>query len=129
MNSHSKFAPQKDLDDQDQKNETNIKKPRICYKKCKIRSCNHTAASGFTSFPKKEFLRNKWLKACGLKEEDLKKSDVICFDHFYQADFIPRSINARQQRLKLGAVPRINLPKVPKVKTSHFPENFGRPKH
>ena len=81
--------------------------------RCSLPTCSYYAPKGFYGFPKNEKLRERWQNLCGLKE--LKKNDRLCFQHFEesQVSSIPRAVNA-QPRLKLGAIPSLNLPKVGK---------------
>ena len=73
-----------------------------------MKSCNYSAPNGFFGFPdpiKKKTLHKKWLDACGL--EEVKKTDVLCFQHFDESHMIARTEkNSRgHPRLKLGAWP------------------------
>ena len=96
--------------------DTTIKKKRIINRKCAIPFCSYFAPNGFHSFPRKDFWRKKWLKICGLKEEDVRKKSGICSSHFHSSHYIERDVFSQQMRLKMGAIPTQNLPKL-KVNT------------
>ena len=52
-------------------------------------------------------MREKWQRLCGMKE--VKKCDRLCFQHFEESQLIvPKTPNS-QPRLKLGALPSLNL--------------------
>ena len=80
-----------------------------CYK-CIMPGCNYTAPNGFFKWPKQEYLKKKWEKICGL--ENVSENAKVCIPHFHPDHLIKRSQNTSNPRLKLGAVPMLNLPKV-----------------
>ena len=79
--------------------------------RCSLPSCSYYATNGFYGFPKNEKLRKRWQNLCAM--EEVKKCDRLCFQHFEESQLssTPRTINAIP-RLKLGAIPSLNLPKV-----------------
>ena len=79
------------------------------YYNCTLPSCGYYAPNGFFGFPKNEKLREKWKNLCGM--EVIQKCDRLCYQHFEDSQLIPRNQDA-QPRLKLGAVPSLNLPRV-----------------
>ena len=68
-----------------------VKKRRIYKRQCAIKSCNFFAPNGYFSFPTKDFMRKKWIKACGLNSDDVKTRDQLCSEHFHDYDVIPRT--------------------------------------
>ena len=100
MANQSKLQP-------DSSPELSIKKR--CYK-CIVPGCNYSAPNGFFKWPKKEYLKKKWEKICGL--ENVSENAKVCIPHFHPDHLIQRSQNTSNPRLKLGAVPMLNLPKV-----------------
>ena len=68
------------------------------------------APNGFFKWPKQEYLKKKWEKICGL--ENVSENAKVCIPHFHPDHLIQRSQNTSNPRLKLGAVPMLNLPKV-----------------
>ena len=59
-------------------------KKKVVYKKrCISPSCTYFAPDGLFGFPKKDgkkdFMRQKWLTALGLNEEELGKGSFICY--------------------------------------------------
>ena len=75
--------------------------------RCSLPSCNYYAPNGFHGFPKNEKMRKKWQKLCDMKE--VKKCDRLCFHHFEESQLIvPKTLNS-QPRLKLGALPSLNI--------------------
>ena len=80
--------------------------------------CNYSAPNGFFKWPKKEFLKKKWEKICGL--ENVSENAKVCIPHFHPDHLIQRSQNTSNPRLKLGAVPMLNLPKVLLVNCAQF---------
>ena len=79
--------------------------------RCSLPSCSYYATNGFYGFPKNEKLRKRWQNLCAM--EEVKTCDRLCFQHFEESQLssTPRTINALP-RLKLGAIPSLNLPKV-----------------
>ena len=66
MANQSKFQEQ-EPEGSDQKPKKTVRK-----KKCVSPSCNYNAPDGFFGFPKKDFLKKKWLEALGLSEDQVK---------------------------------------------------------
>jgi hypothetical protein len=102
MANQSKFQAEADSSQ-----EVSIKKR--CYK-CIMPGCNYTAPNGFFKWPKKEYLKKKWEKIRGL--ENVSENAKVCTPHFHPDHIIKRSQTETFPRLKLGAVPMLNLPKV-----------------
>ncbi|KAL1490745.1 hypothetical protein ABEB36_013392 [Hypothenemus hampei] len=48
---------------------------------------NNKSIVSFHRFPKEKLLRQKWLIACGLEENTIKSSSLICSKHFRTIDF------------------------------------------
>ena len=75
--------------------------------RCSLPSCSYYATNGFYGFPKNEKLRKKWQDLCAM--EEVKKCDRLCFQHFEESQLIvPKTPNS-QPRLKLGALPSLNI--------------------
>ena len=100
-------------DGQKQKFRQNQKaKKRVVYKKhCVLPFCNYYASDGLFTFPKKKFVKKKWLKVLGLIEEDLKNDSRVCKQHFHSSHILEVSKSNQRLRLKIGAIPTINLTK------------------
>ena len=82
-------------------------KKSLKFFRCSLPSCNYYAPKGFYGFPKNEKMREKWQRLCGMKE--VKKCDRLCFQHFEESQLIvPKTPNS-QPRLKLGALPSLNI--------------------
>ena len=73
---------------------------------------------GYHHFPKNEAQRQTWLKHCGLKAENVKENDKICFRHFKPDDYLPRRSDNQVRILKKFIVPTRNLPKVSQPQTT-----------
>ena len=84
-----------------------LSKAKLLYK-CSLPTCNYYAPNGFFGFPKNEKQRDKWQKLCGM--ETVKKKDRLCSQHFEESQI--SNLHTAQPRLKMGAVPSLNLPKV-----------------
>ena len=69
----------------DSSQEVSIKKR--CYK-CIMPGCNYTAPNGFFKWPKKEYLKKKWEKICGL--ENVSENAKVCTPHFHPDHIIKR---------------------------------------
>ena len=77
--------------------------------KCVVPSCGYFAPSGFFSFPSKdEAMKKVWLDKLGLAKVD--KNSLLCAQHFHSDHITPKSLNTQRPRLKIGAVPTLNLP-------------------
>ena len=101
---------------------TPIKTPeqkRLYIRSCIMPGCNYSASNGLFRWTTKEYLKKKWEKICGL--ENVSENAKICMSHFH-----PDHIMKRNHRLRMGAVPTRNLPKL-KVKT-YFINIFGSTK-
>jgi len=77
-------------------------------KNCVIPGCQVKDFEGFFEFPKHEFPKNPvtrkiWEKNCGLQE--VRSDDLVCYSHFK-----PSSFDLWPFRLKLSAIPELNLP-------------------
>ena len=83
MANQSKFQAEADSTQ-----EVSIKKR--CYK-CIMPGCNYTAPNGFFKWPKKEYLKKKWEKICGL--ENVSENAKVCIPHFHPDHLIQRSQN------------------------------------
>ena len=65
----------------------------------------------FLSENSKNFAKKKWLEALGLIEEDLKKDSRVCKQHFHPSHILECSKSTQRLRLKIGAIPTMNLTK------------------
>ena len=74
--------------------------------------CGIKGIRGYHHFPKNQGQRETWLKHCGLKAENVKENDKICFRHFKPDDYFPRRSDNQVRILKKYIVPTRNLPKV-----------------
>lgn len=96
----------------DEEKETPEKKSITYKKRCVMPSCSYFAPDGLHLFPKKDFLKKKWLEICGLKEEGITKTSKICSHHFHPDHYIERKNSTQRSRLKICALPTMNLAKV-----------------
>ena len=87
--------------------------------KCMLPTCNFRAPNGFYYFPKIEKLKTKWIEILGVNPEDVKKSSKICSHHFS-----PDQIRETSNRLKIGAVPTLNIPMVQNEDAKKAPEKI-----
>ena len=74
--------------------------------------CNYSAPNGLFKWPKKEYYKKKWEKMCGL--ENVSENAKICISHFHPDHLMKKNqsdLNTRP-RLKMGAWPTRNLPKL-----------------
>ena len=85
------------------------KQKRLFIRSCIMPGCNYSASNGLLRWTTKEYLKKKWEKICGL--ENVSENAKICISHFH-----PDHIMKKNRRLRMGAVPTRNLPKL-KVKT------------
>ncbi|TMW40620.1 hypothetical protein DOY81_014299, partial [Sarcophaga bullata] len=60
----------------------------------------------FFHFPALPYMRQKWLKACKRKEEDLPKVPLVCSKHFVGKDIY---LDKKYARLNKNAVPRSSI--------------------
>ena len=86
---------------------------------CILPTCNFRAPNGFYNFPKIEELKTKWIQILGLNPEDVKKNSKICSHHF-SSDQIRETSN----RLKIGALPTLNIPMVQNEAAKKVPEKI-----
>jgi len=100
-------------DGQKQKFQQNQKtKKKVVYKKrCVLQFCNYYDSDGLFGFPRKHFVKKKWLDALGLIEEDLKIDSRVCKQHFHSSHILECSKSTQRLRLKIGAIPTMNLTK------------------
>lgn len=97
-------------------NKIKKRKKKVVHKKhCVLPFCKYYASDGLFSFPRKKFVKKKWLKALGLIEEDLKNGSLVCKQHFHSSDILERD---QRLCLKMGAIPTMNLTKNTPEKTS-----------
>ena len=82
-----------------------LSKAKLFYR-CSLPTCNYYAPNGFFGFPKNEKKRDKWQKLCGM--ETVKKKDRLCAQHFEESQI--SNLHTAQPRLKMGAMPSLNLP-------------------
>ena len=85
------------------------KQKRLFIRSCIMPGCNYSASHGLLRWTTKENFKKKWEKICGL--ENVSENATICVSHFH-----PDHIMKKNCRLRIGAVPTRNLPKL-KVKT------------
>ena len=79
---------------------------------CTMPGCNYSAPNGLFTWPKKEYYKKKWEKICGL--ENVSENAKICISHFHPDHLMKKNqsdLNTRP-RLKMGAWPTRNLPKL-----------------
>ena len=72
-------------------------------KNCVIPGCQVKDFDGFFEFPTDLVIRKTWEKNCGLQE--VRSDDLVCYSHFK-----PCSFDLWPFRLKLSAIPELNLP-------------------
>ena len=93
-------------------NKIKKRKKKVVYKKrCVLQFCNYYDSDGLFGFPRKNFVKKKWLEALGLIEEDLKKDSRVCKQHFHPSHILECSKSTQRLRLKIGAIPTMNLTK------------------
>ncbi|XP_017471567.1 PREDICTED: uncharacterized protein LOC108362923 [Rhagoletis zephyria] len=82
-----------------------------CFRGCfnTRNSCRNTAVKHF-KFPVVPYLREKWMKACGLSEQQLPREPFVCSNHFLSTDLIARNGRALLSR---GAIPGAEIDQQP----------------
>ena len=75
---------------------------------CIMPGCNYSAPNGLFRWTTKEYLKKKWEKICGL--QNVSENAKICMSHFHPDHIMKR--NQERNRLRMGAVPTRNLPKL-----------------